>query len=605
MPIKFTNATVKKLAVEAGRKDRLVFSSDVPTLGLRIGANGSKTFVFQDRTKSGRTYRKPLGRYGALTIEAAEKLAKIESGKIAAGFDPHAERQTARQIAKSDYTVERMIEDWKANARLKDGAALRETYKRKVELRLRLGFGETLLNRAAASISEQELEQAIDEIEAPEARRNFAVSVKSVFGWTKAKRKITANPAAELALPEGGSSRERTPTLEEMQRVWRAAATLGPSYRGSIRYLMLTLVRRSEAAGSLWSEVNMSTREHVIPGARMKSRRSHTIPLSSAAFDLLKNTPRLYGSDLVFPGEGAKAISWGHVKTKLDRALAEDGDPKMQAWRLHDIRRSGASCLASLGVKLEVADKLLAHAKSAKLPGVASTYQRYEFLTERRAALQLWAEHLTGDYCLAAASSAAAGAVAVEAPEFALDLAELREGKTNACRILLDQAVRLGDGQPRQMQMTLGRIAASESAVEAAEQVFSLAFDPHFAAAAKGAPPQVWGLRALLMTTALAVEDGRTVWKRDEVEATRAGLCEAGLADVARLLPAPESREVVAYRKDDPESRHARAQGVYVVLLALTVDMFGSERPAIARGFANAGFGADLVTADARRRRAA
>jgi integrase len=313
MPIKFTNAALKKLAVQPGKKDRVVFSSDVPSLGLRIGAR-AKTFLFQSRTASGRIYRKPLGKFGDLTIEAATRLARIEGGKIAEGHDPLAARQSALKIAKSDYTVERLSEDWKANARLKDGGALSLTYKRKVELRfvgkdgVSGGFG-ALIKKAAASVTEKDLEAAIEKIAAPAAKRNFVASMKALFKWAKARKKIAVNPAAAIELPPGGGSRKHTPTLEEMQRIFRTAEVLGPSYRGAARYLQLTLVRRNEAGGSRWSEIDMGERRHLIPGSRMKARLDHVVPLSDVALDPLDTTPRLYGSDLVFPGEGGKPIS--------------------------------------------------------------------------------------------------------------------------------------------------------------------------------------------------------------------------------------------------------------------------------------------------------
>jgi hypothetical protein len=62
-------------------------------------------------------------------------------------------------------------------------------------------------------------------------------------------------------------------------------------------------------------------------------------------------------------------------------------------WRLHDLRRTGASTLARLGFDSIVVDKLLAH-QPAKLRGVAAIYQRYEFARERAHALDAWAAHV-------------------------------------------------------------------------------------------------------------------------------------------------------------------------------------------------------------------
>ena len=49
--------------------------------------------------------------------------------------------------------------------------------------------------------------------------------------------------------------------------------------------------------------------------------------------------------------------------------------------------------MARLGVAPHVADKILNH-QSGTISGVAAVYQRHEFLAERRAALDLWGDHV-------------------------------------------------------------------------------------------------------------------------------------------------------------------------------------------------------------------
>jgi hypothetical protein len=67
--------------------------------------------------------------------------------------------------------------------------------------------------------------------------------------------------------------------------------------------------------------------------------------------------------------------------------------PTLVPWRLHDIRRTGVSTLARLGIDSIVADKLLGH-QAAKLRGVAAVYQRHDFADERARALETWAAHV-------------------------------------------------------------------------------------------------------------------------------------------------------------------------------------------------------------------
>jgi hypothetical protein len=61
--------------------------------------------------------------------------------------------------------------------------------------------------------------------------------------------------------------------------------------------------------------------------------------------------------------------------------------------RLHDLRRTVVSGMASLKVAPHVADKILNH-KSGAIFGVAAVYQRHEFLEDRKIALTIWANHV-------------------------------------------------------------------------------------------------------------------------------------------------------------------------------------------------------------------
>ncbi|MFD0462509.1 hypothetical protein ACFQY9_12175 [Microvirga aerilata] len=61
----------------------------------------------------------------------------------------------------------------------------------------------------------------------------------------------------------------------------------------------------------------------------------------------------------------------------------------IQPWRLHDLRRTFATGCARLGVPLHVVEKCLNHT-SGTFHGVVAVYQRHEFMTERRSAVEVW-----------------------------------------------------------------------------------------------------------------------------------------------------------------------------------------------------------------------
>src|SRR5215475_10555881 len=77
----------------------------------------------------------------------------------------------------------------------------------------------------------------------------------------------------------------------------------------------------------------------------------------------------------------------GQTKSALDTASSVSG------WWLHDLRRTLATGLQRLGVRLEVTEAVLNHL-SGSLAGVVGIYQRHDWAEEKRAALDAWSAHL-------------------------------------------------------------------------------------------------------------------------------------------------------------------------------------------------------------------
>ena len=176
----------------------------------------------------------------------------------------------------------------------------------------------------------------------------------------------------------------------------------GPFYKLAI----LTLQRREQVAAMRWSELAPDLSQWMLPGSRMKNGKPHDVHLSVAAHAVLCDIPRIEGCDFVLSTTGKTPVSgFSKAKAALDAAIvtarteaavkANGKAEPLAEWRTHDLRRSGVSTLARLGIDSIVADKILAH-QPAKLLGVAAVYQRHDFARERAAALDAWAAHVTG-----------------------------------------------------------------------------------------------------------------------------------------------------------------------------------------------------------------
>ena len=92
---------------------------------------------------------------------------------------------------------------------------------------------------------------------------------------------------------------------------------------------------------------------------------------------------------LFFPALGKTTLfdGWSKSKPKLDRRSG------VSDWVLHDLRRTFASNLASIGIQLPVIERLLNHI-SGSFSGIVGVYQRYDFFPQMQDAITRWEEHL-------------------------------------------------------------------------------------------------------------------------------------------------------------------------------------------------------------------
>jgi integrase len=195
-------------------------------------------------------------------------------------------------------------------------------------------------------------------------------------------------------------ARKRTLADDEIRDVWTAleSADVPACYPAFVKMLLLTATRRNEAAdmhtaeleGELWT----------IPGERYKTKLDHVVPLTDAARALIgekppkaKNSWFIFSTSVSGPEremecDGAIAFSgFSKAKRELDKTIAaireREGREPMPNWRLHDLRRTARSLMSRAKVPSDHAERVLGHV----IGGVRETYDRYEYLDEKREAL--------------------------------------------------------------------------------------------------------------------------------------------------------------------------------------------------------------------------
>jgi len=378
--MKFTQASVDRFKLEAGKSEHIEFDESMPGFGLRIRAGDKaqhRTFIAQ--YKIGEKHRRiTLGDVRKVTLENARKEARRIFGSVANGHDPANEKAERRSAASHtlDATIARYLE---AKATELKPRSLEE-----VERHLKKDW-QPLHNLAIASIGRANVAATLSAI----AKRSNVTANRSraalsaMFRWAIGEGLCENNPVTGTNRQDENGHRERSLTDSEIAKVWLAAPE--NDYGNIVRLLMLTGCRREEIGSLTWSEIDLAARTITIAKERTKNGMEHSVPLPDAALSILQGIMRRGDRDFVFGTRGGGFSGWSKSKITLDKAVA-----LKEEWRLHDLRRTVRTGLGKLGVQPHVAEAVLNHLP----PKLIRTYDRNTYAAEKRDALDKWAAHL-------------------------------------------------------------------------------------------------------------------------------------------------------------------------------------------------------------------
>jgi integrase len=376
--MKLTLNRIDGLKCPPGKRDKLVFDGEQRGLGVRVTAGGSKTYLAQYNWQ-GQKRRIPLGSCRAVSLAKARDAVRAIMGEVAKGIDPATERKKAK--ANEALTLKALLADWKALHL----SGKRPRYASEAVRALTHAF-RRYLDIPAANLSRATVVKTLDAIacagSASMAARTAAYG-KAAYGWAMKRGTLSINPFINLPVAPT-ERRERVLTDDELAAIWHATDGIGP-FNGIARLLILTGQRRAEVAGMTWAELSGDFSTWIIPASRTKNGATHIVPLASPAQDLLRGVPRF--GELVFPGLRGSFNGWAKAKADLDIKSGVKG------WRLHDLRRTMATGLQRLGVRLEVTEQVLNHVSGSR-SGIVGVYQRHDFASEKRAALEAWGAHV-------------------------------------------------------------------------------------------------------------------------------------------------------------------------------------------------------------------
>ena len=390
----------------------------VPGLHLAVLGGGRGSYRLRYRPRRGAQQRWHTFA-DAQTVELGEAITKARellAGLQLEGLDPRsdADREAAAKLTFKDVFKEWLIHPGRKRALRQ---RTRDEYERLFETHIEPRIGSTkfvLLDKATVKTQIEEIRKATTNLK--RGRRGLQATkaltvIRSVCRYAVTKEYSDRDPTlgidrpVPVANPDG--KQNRPPNDDELGKLWAGTeavhqkskrAFMEPQTRRAFKLSILLGKRISELLGARKSEVEFGDNANLfIPGTRVgnKSLEDQRVPLPPLAQQLIKEAMAFNEkSPFVFPGakDPQKVMSRhtpSHALQKLrDRLGIADNV------RLHDMRGLIVDQMAAMRVPSEYRSHILQHIGDMRATLAAEVYSTYDFMDEKRRALELWEKRL-------------------------------------------------------------------------------------------------------------------------------------------------------------------------------------------------------------------
>ena len=386
---KLTDRAVKLLKPRDARFE--VWDSSTPGFGVRVSPAGRKSFVYLYRFE-GLARRMTLGVYPRVSLASARtRQAKAKELLDEKGRDPGAELVKGKRAHRDSPTVNDLIDEF-----IEKWAKPRKRSWKEDERQLKSNVKLFIGRKKARDVTKRDIIQILDAIVdrgAPIAANRTLAVMRKMFRFGITRDLVPHNPCEAVQAPAEEHQRDRVLSAAEIKRIWKKlegddlAMTSG--IRLCLQLVLVTAQRRGELVLAEWSDFDLALGWWTIPEEVAKNKLRHRVPLSPFALKLLKSAKKAAGdSEMVFPNpSGTGPIRNDAVSKAVRRNEKAFG---IDHFTPHDLRRTAASHMASMGTSRVTIGKILNHVE----PGVTAVYDRHSYDQEKRKALNAWGRKL-------------------------------------------------------------------------------------------------------------------------------------------------------------------------------------------------------------------
>ena len=380
---RLTESAIAKAAIPPGKRDIIIFNSELPGFGVRIFESGKASCIVK-YSVNGQQRRLTLGKFAAGTLKDMRAEASRVLAKARLGEDVAEKKRAAKaaKITSAGDLIKRYLNERRSEFRPK-------TFLEQVRYLER--YWSALHDTPIETITRRDVVLQLDTIAEAHGKVSAdraRTALSAFFSWAIDKSYLDASPVIAIKRRNTNGSRTRVLSEPELAAIWQACRN--DDYGRILRLLILTAQRKSEIADLEWSEIDLERSQIILPPGRTKNEREHIIPLSAAAIAIIEQVPRRLNREYLF-GEGTGGFSgWSKAKPAIDKRL-----PKMPPWVVHDIRRSVITHMNERGFAQPHIIEAIANHVSGHKANIAGVYNRSVYAAEKRTALEAWGAHFS------------------------------------------------------------------------------------------------------------------------------------------------------------------------------------------------------------------
>ncbi|MDL1989341.1 tyrosine-type recombinase/integrase [Vibrio vulnificus] len=389
-------------------------------LGVQVTPKGSKTFVFRYFVE-GKTKFIRLGRFPELSLNDARGKQKEMGELLLQGIDPKEQLESqhkAQQLAKREEarkgSIKQLFEAYVSQME-KDGKRTHKAVLASLEKEVYPVIPPATKAKEVTTHDLMLVLAAMIKRGAKTQSNRVRSYLMAAFNHglrhdndpanfiDEAKFGLLINPVA--AIPKQKDAERVGEHYLKMGEVISLIDDLNTEYErfkmgDAIRNLILLCLytggqRPYELAASRWEAIDWQQKTLLIIPDISKNKRPHLIPLTDSALVVLERQRLNNDSEFIFPH---RFNITDHIRLdSLSQGIARyrEASPHIKPFTPRDLRRTCKTLMGEIGISKSLRDRLQNHA----LNDVSSKhYDRYEYLPEKRIALESWEQKLNSQH---------------------------------------------------------------------------------------------------------------------------------------------------------------------------------------------------------------